>query len=244
MRKACVAVSLVLLSVGVVVCVAHAQGGLSVTARGNGQLLLKDAEGDLGTLEINLHNSNWKYASQTDATAQVAEQAGGGKQFTGTLAVPEVTGAALSFVETLAPTEDGLRVTYELNPSGPIVLNGLQISLLLPTDRFGGQQLTIRGGEGAERRLVLPRTLNPAQWQLGTIQGNALQVGPDETPLLTGKVDKTYGLIVHDLRQWDRNEFEVRLPLVQEDQGKMLSTNDRFSVEITLGPGKIAVTGP
>jgi len=58
------------------------------------------------------------------------------------------------------------------------------------------------------------------------------------------KIDKTYGLILHDLRQWQRDEFEIRIPIVQEQQGKMLGTNDRFDLEITLGPGPIALTGP
>jgi hypothetical protein len=236
---------LFVLVVGVVAAsVACAQEGRSVVLRPSGQLLLKDAEGDFGTLELNLHNSNWKYASQADATAKCEEQAGGGRLFTGVIAVPDVAGAALTFLETISAGEDGLHVIYELRPSGPMILNGLQVSLLLPTDRFGGQQLVIKSAEAAERRLALPRTLNPAQWQLGTIAGNLVQVGADEATALTAKIDKTYGLVLHDLRQWERDEFEIRIPIIQEDQGKMLGTNDRFDVEITLGPGEISVTGP
>ena len=72
----------------------------------------------------------------------------------------------------------------------------------------------------------------------------AVQIGAEAATALTATIDKTYGLVLHDLRQWDRDEFEIRIPIIQEDQGKMLSTTDRFSVEITLGPGEITVTGP
>jgi len=195
-------------------------------------------------LEINLHNSNWQYASQTEATATSEDTVGGGKRVAGTIPVPQVVGAALSFLETITPTEDGLKIAYELQPAGPLVLNGLQISLLLPAERFGGEHLVLKGAEVADRRIALPRTLDPNAWQLGTVQANAVQIGADEATALMAKIDKTYGLILHDLRQWEREEFEIRLPLVQEDQGKMLSTTDRFSVEITLGPGGISVTGP
>ena len=244
MRKGSGAVALALLSAIVFVSAAYAQDGRSVVLRTNGQVLLKDAEGDFGMLEINLHNSNWQYGSQTEATAKCEDVVGGGKRCTGVIPVPQVVGAALSFLETITPGEDGLKIVYEIQPAGPLVLNGLQVSLVLPTDRFGGEQLVVKSAEAPERRVALPRTLNPAQWQLGTIEGNAVQIGADEATALTMTINKTYGLIIHDLRQWERDEFEIRIPIIQEDKGKMLSTTDRFSVEITLGPGEIAVTGP
>jgi hypothetical protein len=223
---------------------ARAQGGPDVVLRGNGQILLKDAEGDFGTLELNLHNSNWKYASQTEATAEAEEQPGGGQVFTGALTVPDVPGAAISFLQTLNPTEMGLQIIYELRPSGPMILNGLQISLLLPTERFGGQKLIVGGGEAADRTVELPRVLNPAQWQLGTFQGKSVQIGDAAAPTCTLTLDKGYPLIVQDLRQWERDEFEIRLPFIQADQGKAVGDTDRFDVEITLGPGPVALSGP
>ncbi|MBM3472742.1 MAG: hypothetical protein FJX75_05650 [Armatimonadetes bacterium] len=236
---------LVLLLTGLFIAsLAHAQDGRSVVLRANGQLILKDADGEFGTLELNLHNSNWKYASQADATAQCEDQAAGGKAFTGALAVPDVAGAGISFLETISQGDDGLHVIYELKPSGPMILNGLQISLILPAERFAGQELVVRSAEAADRTVPLPRTLDPNQWQLGTIQGNVVQIGADAAKAITMKIDKTYGLILHDLRQWQRDEFEIRIPIVQEQQGKMLGTNDRFDLEITLGPGPIALTGP
>ena len=244
MRKGSAVLLVVVLTGLFIASLAHAQEGRSVVLRANGQVILKDADGEFGTLELNLHNSNWKYASQADATAKCEDQAAGGKAFTGALMVPEVEGAGMSFLETISQGDDGLHVIYELRPSGPMILNGLQISLLLPTDRFAGQQLVIKSAEAANRTVALPRTLDPAQWQLGTIEGNALQIGADEAKATTMKIDKTYGLIVHDLRQWERDEFEIRIPIIQEAQGKMLGTNDRFDVEITLGPGPITTTGP
>jgi hypothetical protein len=234
----------VLLVVGIGLSVAAAQEAREVLVRANGQLLARDAEGDFATVEINLHNSNWTYASQADATAASEDLAGGGKRLTGTLPVPEVIGAALSFLQTITPADDGLHIIYELQPAGPLVLNGLQISVVLPAERFGGQQVIVRHAEAIDRTVPLPRALNPAQWQLGTIQGNAVQIGADEATALTAKISKTYGLILNDLRRWDRDEFEIRIPLIYEEQGRMLSTTDRFSVELVLGPGELALTGP
>jgi len=244
MRRSFVVALFVVLVSLVLADVVQAQDGRSIVLRRSGQILIKDGEGDFGTLELNLHNSNWKYASQVDATAKCEEKPGGGKAFTGALMIPDVAGAAMSFLETITPGDDGLRIVYELRPSGPMVLNGMQISLVLPTDRFGGQQLVVKSAEAADRTVALPRALNPAQWQLGTIEGNAVQVGADEATGLSMKIDKAYGLIIHDLRQWERDEFEVRIPLIQEAEGKMIGANDRWDVEITLGPGTLEVTGP
>jgi hypothetical protein len=244
MRKGLLVVLSIVL-VGVLISsLAYAQDGRSLVIRTNGQLLLRDAEGQFVTLELNLHNSNWKYASQAEATAKCEDQAGGGKVLTGTLPVPEVEGAGMSFTETISKGDDGVHVIYELRPSGPMILNGLQISLLLPTDRFGGQQLVVKGGEEADKTVALPRILDPAKWQLGTVKGNSVQIGADEATATTLTIDKTYGLVLHDLRQWERDEFEIRIPLFQEDKGKMIGANDRYDLEVTIGPGAITVTGP
>jgi len=212
--------------------------------RDTGQILLKDAQGDLGTLELNLHNSNWKYASQAEATAKCEEQAGGGKTFTGALMVPDVPGVSMSFLETITPKDDGVHVIYELRPSAPLVLNGLQISLLLPTARFAGQRVAIRGQDTPERSIQLPRVLDADAWQLGTVRGNTVEIGTEEAATLALRTDKTSGLILHDLRRWDREEFEIRIPIVQADEGKMIGANERFDVEVVLGPGEFEVIGP
>jgi len=243
MRKG-LAVSLTALLVGAVtVSAALAQDGRTVVLRGSGQVLLKDADGDFATLELNLHNSAWKYASQTDATAK-CQDTGEEKTFTGALPVPEVAGATIAFLETITSANDGVHVIYEMRPSGPMILNGLQISLLLPTDRFGGQQLTVSGGEAAEQPIALPRTLNPAQWQMGTHKGNALQIGAEAATAVKVKIDKAYDLIIQDLRQWQRDEFEIRIPFIQADQGQMVGNNDGWDVEVILAPGPMTVTGP
>jgi hypothetical protein len=71
-----------------------------------------------------------------------------------------------------------------------------------------------------------------------------VQIGADEAAATTLKIDKTYGLVLHDLRQWERNEFEIRIPLFPDDKGKMIGANDRYDLEVTIGPAGITVTGP
>ncbi|MGQ9730279.1 MAG: hypothetical protein ACUVX8_03320 [Candidatus Zipacnadales bacterium] len=218
-----------------------AQQGLVL--RDTGQVLLKDAEGDLATLELNLHNASWKYASQAEATVTVEAHGETGKRFTGTLAVPETPGAALSFVETVTPGEEGVKLLFELQPGGPMVLNGLQISLLLPAKRFAGERLIVsRPEEATGRSVILPVELEREKWQLGTYEGNAVQLGDQEGAVILG-IDKTYGLVVQDLRRWERDEFEVRIPLLFANEGETVSNVDRWQVELTLGPGPFAVSG-
>lgn len=244
MRKATMACVVVMVGIVEVLPLALSQEALTMALEPSGRVLIRDVEGDVGVLELNLHNSNWKYASQAEATAKCEEQAGGGKVFTGELTVPDVPGAAISFIETITKNDDGVHIIYELKPGAPVILNGLQISLLLPSKRFSGQQLLIRGNQMPERTITLPATLDPDRWQLGTVQGKVVQVGADQATALTLGIDKVYGIILHDLRQWDRDEFEIRIPLVQEDQGKMIGLNDRYDVEVVIGPPNLEVTGP
>jgi hypothetical protein len=182
--------------------VVWAQGAKKVTIRDTGVIAVSDDQGKLATLEVNVHGPEWQYASQADATAQVQRGEDGTRTFTGRLPIPNTTGGALTFREEVRPGEQSLRVTYELGFSQPMTTNGLQISLLLPADRVGGQTLSVRTGEAAAvpQRIILPRVLDPAKWQLGTMEGDKVSIGAEEEGGLTLTVGKTVDLVLHDLR--------------------------------------------
>ena len=156
-----------------------------------------------------------------------------------------VFGAAVSFLQVVTPhADEGLRISYELRPSGPMILNGLQISLLMPAERFAGERLIIGGEEGPQRSVALPQTLNADRWQLGTVKGSQVQLGAEADTALTLETDKAYDLVLHDLRRWDREEFEIRIPIIAAEQGEMVTANNRWDIEISLAPGPIEITGP
>ncbi len=224
---------------------AWGQAGPTITLRKTGAIAVTDGQGKLATLELNVHGPEWTYASQGDATAQVQREDDGTRRLTGKLTVPNTTGGTLNFLEEVDPREDGIRASYELSFSQPMTVNGLQISLLLPADRFGGTVLNVRPQEAAAvQRIILPRVLNPAKWQLGTIKGDRVYIGSEEQGWsLT--VDRSVDLVFHDLRQWDRDEFEIRIQLFIEQNGKIVGTDERHSLLVELaGLGAATVTGP
>jgi hypothetical protein len=224
---------------------AGAQGGPTITLRDTGVIAVTDGQGKLATLELNVHGPEWTYASQNDATAQTQREEDGTRKFTGRLAVPNTTGGALTFLEEVDPREDGMRAGYELSFNQPMTVNGLQISLLLPADRFGGKMLSVQPAEGVATRILLPRILNPAKWQLGTVKGNKVEIQVEGENVFALATDKTSDFVIHDLRQWDRDQFEIRIQLFIEQNGKIVGTDERHSVAVDLaGLGAVSVTGP
>lgn len=224
---------------------AWAQAGPTITLRDTGVIAVTDAQGKLATLELNVHGPEWTYASQNDATAQTQREDDGTSKFIGQLAVPNTTGGALTFLEEVDPREDGVRASYELSFNQPMTVNGLQISLLLPADRFGGKMLSVQPAEGALTRILLPRVLDPAKWQLGTVKGNKVEMQLEGEDVFALAADKASDFVIHDLRQWDRDEFEIRIQLFIEQNGKIVGTDERHSLTLDLaGLGAVTVTGP
>jgi hypothetical protein len=208
-------------------------------------IAVSDGQGKLATLELNVHGPEWTYASQSDATAQVQTEDDGTRTFTGKLTVPNTTEGALSFREAVDPREGGAKATYELTFDRPMTVNGLQVSLLLPADRFGGKMLTVEPAEGAATRILLPRVLDAAKWQLGTVKGKKVEIQIDGENAFALTADETTNLIIHDLRRWEREEFEIRAEIFAEQEGKIVGTDTSFSLGLELSNlGAVTVTGP
>ncbi|HJN14817.1 MAG TPA: hypothetical protein QGH10_04975 [Armatimonadota bacterium] len=231
MVKACgVAIAVCLL----VAVTCTAQDAAAISLADSGMLTAADAAGDICTVELNCHGPDWTYASQTEATATLENIGDGERVLTGKLPVPETEGGSVTFTERLTDRDGGLDVAYELGFSKAMTLHGLQVSVLLPADRFAGTSLTIVAWDGGEWEIRLP--LAPSDddtWQLGEYLSSAVVLGDG-----SGRMDvdptKTPDLALYDLRRWDRNEFEIRMPLIYDQDGKAVTDADKMSLALTL----------
>ena len=225
-----------------VATVAVAQDGRTAALKAGGMVALNDGEGKFCDLELNVHGPEWTYSSQADAKATVSVD-GEAKVFTGTLPVPDTDDGAVTFREDISADEDGLKVGYELGFSGAMTVNGLQVSLLLPADRFAGTRLTITGEGTAKRYVALPAELDEAGWVLASLKGKTIQIGTEEgSPTVT--LDKSRDLLIHDLRRWERDEFEIRIPIIAAEEGTIVGNTDNYDLEVTLAPGPVEVKVP
>jgi len=150
-------------------------------------------------------------------------------------------GGSVAFTERLTDRDGGLDVAYEMSFSGVMTLHGLQVSILLPADRFAGTRLTIVAWDGGEWEVRLP--LVPSDddtWQLGEHVSRAVVLG-DGSGRIEVDPAKAPELALYDLRRWDRNEFEIRMPLIYDQDGKAVTEADRLALDLTLtGPARPA----
>ena len=235
-------VMLVCLVCLLVATVAMAQDGRTAILKDGGMVAVQDGEGKFCDLELNVHGPEWTYSSQADAKA-TASADGEAKVMTGALPVPGTDDGAVTFREDVRGDDDGLKVGYELGFSGAMTVNGLQVSLLLPADRFAGTRLTITGEGTAKRYVVLPAELDEAGWVLASLKGKTIQIGTEEgSPTVT--LDKSRDLLIHDLRRWERDEFEIRIPIIAAEEGTIVGNTDNYDLEVTLAPGPVEVKAP
>jgi len=219
--------------------------GIQCALQKAGALVLSTDGQKLGMLELNAHGPEWKYVSQTEAMAEAKNtEDDKGKVLTGRLPVPNTEGGAVTFIETVVPGDNKLDVTYDLSFDQAMTLNGLQVSLVLPAKRYAGKPVTLRMGEG-ERNLDLAMTLNRDLWELITVKGDQVRIASDTPDQITITTDQEADIGVKDLRRWDRDEFEVRIALITEQQGRQVSAADSFKIKLSLEfGGAVELTGP
>ena len=213
------------------------QDGLGLRFTPDGRVQVWAGAEQLMTLELNAHGPKWSHAGQEKATATRADadtERDAGVVFSGSLPVPNTEGGAIEFVETLEPIESGFSAVYKLRPNREVLLNGLQLSLLLPTARFTGKEIALRAAEGEPTRLTLPRELNGEKWVLGAAECNGVEVAPGAPDAIALTTEKAARLVVQDLRQWQKEVFEVRLALITADEGELVSADRRYSVKIDV----------
>jgi hypothetical protein len=236
--------------------VACAQDALTAKLLPQGAINIMSGEKLLATLSLNAHGPEWKHVDQAEATATVRDaDEGPAKVVQGTLPVPNTEGGAIRFVETVTPATEGLLAEYVLGATKALTLNGLQVSLLLPTDTFAGKTVIIHtwdaqaGWPGAAptekvQEIALPEQLDAEKWQLFTGPASKIEIaaGTDDAITLVPKVPEPEEgeaaqpalFVIQDLRKWDQDTIEVRLFVVMDDKGKQVSAWDKLHVALGL----------
>jgi len=218
-------------------CAASAQRVLIV--EDTGVLRIKDGDGIAASIEVNCHGPEWTLGTQSEGVAQIQRVSDTETLITGRVPVAGTTDGAIVYEQRLTQGDDGMVIAYWLGFSGPMAIHNLQVSELLPAELYAGSRLEIAYGDTGRRQLLLPAALDAAQWVLGTFKGHAITTTPiDGEPVtFSGAEDKMPGFEIYDLRQWERDEFEVRVPLLSDQEGKLVGKDDHFGLTLTL-PGE------
>lgn len=223
---------------------AWAQGALTAKLEPNGLIRVSLDGAELAVVELNAHGSGWQYAAQATATAQVsALPAGGGHRCVGTLPIPNTEGGTLRYTETVKSLPQGLALEYDVEVGAVMRLSGLQVSILLPADRYGGREVVISAPQGEAQITSLPRERQTTGAGVWSGQGAKIEVAAGTEDAVTIELRAATDVVIQDLRQWDRPEFEIRFPAIMEDPGREVTPEDRFHLDLTVtfaGPVTLA----
>lgn len=221
-----------------------AQEAITAKLEPSGRVVILSGSKELAVLELNAHGAQWKHAPQTTATAQVSnlpEQAG--KQFVGSLPIPGTEGA-LRFTQKVRPLPQGLVLEYDVSLTAPLKLNGLYFSLLLSVGAYGGKDVLITHPDSYPRLITLPQEQPKQNFSLWSGEGARLEVAQGKSEALTLELRAVTDMTIQDLRQWEHQVFEIRLPAFQEE-GRELTAEDRFHLDLNFTcAAPLKLTGP
>jgi hypothetical protein len=224
---------------------AWAQAPLTAKLDASGLIQLSRGATELAQIELNAHGPNWQHAPQTTAKAEVHDLPDkAGKQFVGSLPVPNTNGGAIQFTESVTALPQGLKLEYDIAAAATMRLNGLQLSIVMPVESYAGQELVISRLEGEPQIVGLPQE-KPQGSQLWAGEGAKVEVAKGAEGAATFELRAPTDIIVQDLRQWDRAVFEVRFPAIMEDAGREVTTDDKFHLDLTVTfPEPVKLEGP
>ncbi len=212
-----------------------AQETLSAKLDPSGMVRVVAGDVELATIQLNAHGPGWQYAPQVSATARVSDlpdQAG--KQFVGTLPVPNTDGGALEFTETLRPLPQGVRLEYEVGVTQAMKLNGLQVSICLPVAQYAGKELVIARPDSDPRVATLPQEQRENTFQVWGGEGAKIEVAKGTDQAITIELRAAADVVIQDLRQWDQPTFEIRFPAIMEAPAREVAVEDRFHLDLTV----------
>lgn len=213
-----------------------APGPLSASLDPSGMVRVLTGETELLMIELNAHGPDWKHAPQETARAETADlQAGPGKRVSGTLPVPNTDGGALNFVQTVVPLPQGLKLGYDVEVAKTMKLNGLQVSILLPTRRYAGKELAISDPDRDDiETATLPEEQKGESFQVWSGAGATIEVAKGTPVAATLSLIASADVVVQDLRRWERQVFEIRFPAIMEGEGREVTPEDRFHLDLTV----------
>lgn len=220
-----------------------AEGPVSAKLDQSGAATISRGGVELGVIELNAHGPQWKHAPQATGAAQVSDlpdQAG--KRFVGTLPIPNTDGGALRYIESVKTLPRGLQLEYDVVPTKGMKLNGLQFSLCLPVAVYAGKEVAVSRAEGEPDIIGFP-TDQPFNGWGG--EAARLEVARNAPEAITLDLRAAADVMMQDLRKWERPVYEIRLPAISDDQGRDVTADDRFHLDLTVTfAGRVQVVGP
>jgi hypothetical protein len=224
-----------------------AQGGLTARIDPSGLITVSRGAVEVAMIELSAHGPGWVHAPQESATASFAQAPGSGaRRITGSLPIPGSDGGAIDYTQTVSALPQGLRVRYELAMTKAMRLNGLHLSILLPVETHAGSEVMISQPHGDPDIAGLPEEQPEAgSAQLWTGSGSLVEVGKGAADMVTAQLRAATDVIIQDLRQWEHEIFEVRFPAIMDGEGRDVSAEDGFHLDITIGfNAPLTVEGP
>jgi len=121
-------------------------------------------------------------------------------------------------------------------------LNGLQLSLELPTAVYAGKDLTMSRLEGEPDVVGFPQETNFTGWSGEAARVEVAKGTPEAIAL---ELRAAADVMVQDLRQWEHPQYELRFPAISNDQGQDVTPEDRFHLDLNLTlAGPVTLVGP
>jgi len=214
---------------------ARSQETLSLKLQPSGLAVVARGETELATIEFNAHGPEWKHASQETATVKVTDlPEGAGKRFTCLLPVPNTNGGEIRFVQTVLPQPRGFRLEYDALMTQDMKLNGVQVSFFLPVAQYTGQEMVVSRPEGDPEVIALPEERGEGGFQLWRGDGAKVEMAKGTPNAMTIELRAPADVVIQDLRQWERDVFEVRFPAIMEDPGREVFAGDRLHLDLTV----------
>ena len=225
----------------------------AITVLENGVLAPQSDGTQLGVLLLTAHGPGWQYVPQDKA--QVVRGTGkepGAWDFTGGMVIPGTDGGVVQFEQSVVLADEGLRVEYDIGFPKPMTLNGLQVSLRVPTAPFVGGNVAVLA-EGVVHDVELPEEPAADKPELLKLEfetedepeepEQAPVVDVDEKVFLT--INEAAGVIVQDLRPYGADQYEVRIFVLAEYRGHTVTADDHYSIKFAVSlPGDMSIVGP
>ncbi len=211
------------------------QEALTATLEPTGLVRVSSGDAELAVIELNAHGPGWQHAPQESAAAGFSEiPDGAGLQFVGSLPIPNTEGGAIQYTETVTPLPQGLKLEYDLTMTQAMRLNGLQLSVNLPVARFGGAEVMISQPHGEPEIAGLPQEQQEGRVQVWSGQGSLIEAAKGTDDAVTVELRAATDVVIQDLRQWEKEVFEIRFPAIMEDGGREVDAGDRFHLDLTV----------
>jgi hypothetical protein len=215
--------------------IANVASAQTLTAKVNpsGLIVISEGNVEVGTIELNAHGVAWKHAPQSSATAQVSDLPEG-KRIVGTLPIPDTNGGVLRYTETVKALPQALQLEYDVSLPAALKLSGLQLSILLPTARYGGQALLVAQPDGDPLTITMPAERREGATQVWAGEAARVEVAKGTPAAMAIEMRASTDVLIQDLRQWEHQTFEVRFPAIAEDGGREVTPEDRFHLDLTI----------